>query len=452
MKSLLAKSLWLIVLGSISLAQMAPMGADAASWDTWIADTDAIAAMVEAPSEADRESELLELIVLAESRDEAALQQISYWNTASPSYRWLEILNDAYKMGPPNPLAGRAFALMTIAIYDATVSTWKAKYADGSMGALSPASFDDTFEVLVPTGHSPSFPSEHASVAVAASEILAYVQPDAADKYRAMAEEAMQSRLLAGANFQSDIEAARVIGQAVAEEIIAWAMADGSDAPWDYTRPEESLFAVEEPVFPVTGTWKTWAIDSGSQFRAPPPPAYDSAELAADLDEIKAVEVNMPAMHQATNWATFYSAYQIWYDFANKLLFEQRQADNAPYMALIYAGLSVAQYDAIVSCFDSKYTYVLARPSHVDSEVQPLIPVPPHPSYPSAHSCGSNAMAHVFAHFFPYKADEALQMARDAGQSRILGGIHYQVDNTAGLEIGEKVAGVIIEKLQDLTN
>ena len=160
---------------------------------------------------------------------------------------------------------------------------------------------------------------------------------------------------------------------------------------------------------------------------------------------------SMPVLQQATNWATFYSGYEIWYDFVSTLLFEQRLADNAPYMALIYSGLGVAAYDAIVGCFDTKYTYVYARPSHIDAEVKPLIPVPPHPSYPSAHSCGSGAMAHISAHFFPHAADTALKMGEDAGQSRILAGIHYQIDNEAGLELGEKVAGVVIDKLGEMT-
>ena len=456
MKGLIIKVCLLgLFLASNSFAQPVPTGSDAATWSTWLVDTDAIAASVEVPSESAREAEVQEVITLAEQRDEAILQKVAYWNTASPSYRWLEVLIEPYSKGPPSPAVSRAIALMNVAIYDAVVTTWKAKYAsakENMASTVSPSTLSEDLDVLVPTGHHPSFPSEHAAVAAAASEVLAYLQPELADDFRAKAQEAMESRLFAGANLRSDIDAGQRIGAAVAEEIIAWAMQDGADTPWDITIPEDSLFAVEEPVFPMTGSWKTWAIDSGSQFRAPEPPAYDSDRVLADLEEIKAVEATLPNVQQATYWATLYTGWQIWYDFANKLLFEQRQADNVPYMALIYSGFGVASYDAIVGCFDSKYTYLYARPSHIDDDVQPLIPVPPHPSYPSAHSCISNAAAHVSAYFFPHAADEALGMAQAAGQSRILGGIHYQIDNQAGLELGEKVAQVVIAKLKTLVH
>ncbi|MEM6429554.1 MAG: phosphatase PAP2 family protein [Deinococcota bacterium] len=443
--------LLLFILGGFTLAQNLPSTSEVATWETWLVDADEIATLLEVPSNTMRETDIQELIVLSGQRDELALEQIFYWNTASPSYRWLEILNDVYKNGPPNPLAGRAFALMNIAIYDAVIASWKVKEDVGA--ELAPLSeFSESLLPLLPESASVSFPSEHAAVATVASEVLAYLQPDLADDFRAMAEEAINTRLLAGANVRSDLEAGKVIGQAVAQEIIAWAEQDGSATPWEYTRPEDSLFAVENPVFPMTGSWQTWVLTDGQQFRVPEPPAYDSAQIMTELEEIKAAGTTMPEMQQATYWATFYSAYQIWYDFANKLLFEQRQADNAPLMALIYSALGVAQYDAVVGCFDSKYAYVYARPSHLDADVTPLIPVPPHPSYPSAHSCASSAMALVFAHFFPNARDEALDMAQAAGQSRIYGRIHYQIDNEAGLGLGENVAGVLIEKLNEMTN
>jgi len=453
MKGLFVKVLLALLLGSIGSAQMSPMASDTANWDAWLVNAEAIAAEVEAPSQAVREVEVQELISLAETRDEAGLEQISYWNAAAPSYRWTQVLADAYRSGPRNPAVFRTFALLNVGIYYATVATWKAKYAGeaSTMDAGTPAAFSEDLEVLVPSGQHPSFPSEHAAVAVVASEILAYLQPDNADSFRAMADEAMESRLLAGANFRSDIEAGKVIGRAVAEEIIAWAKADGSDTAWDYTAPEGTLFTVESPVFPMTGTWKTLAIENGQQFRAPEPPAYDSERIQADLEEIKAVERTLGNMHQASYWAIFYTGYEVWYDLASKLLFEKRMADNAPHMAKIYAALGVAAYDSIVGCFDSKYEYVYARPSQIDASVEPLIPVPPHPSYPSAHSCGSGAMAHVITHFFPHAKDDVHTLAQEAGQSRILAGIHYQIDNEAGLELGEKVGEVVIAKLEAMT-
>ena len=435
---------------SLSFAQMSSMAKsdlDAASWDTWFADADAIAAMVEVPTDALRATELQELIALSRQVDDAAMQSINYWNTATPMYRWFEQLHNTYNNGPPSPKVGRTFMLASTAMYDAVVATMKARKATGMLASPSVAGHMS----LVPVGDS-SFPSEHAAVATAIAEIMNYANPDAAEAYRAMADEAMQARVLAGANYRSDIEAGQMIGKAVAEQIIATVKSDGSDAPWVYTKPEGSRFAVENPVYPMTGNWRPLVLESGSQFRAPPPPAYDSEQLANELAEIQAFasERAFPVVQQATFWATFYTAYKIWLDFISDQLFEQRMGDNTALAAHMYATMGVGFYDSIIACFDSKYAYAFARPIHIDPSLKTAVPTPPHPSYPSAHSCASSASAHILAHYFPHDAEEALGMAAAAGQSRIFGGIHWQADNQSGLPIGEKVAGVVIAKAMEM--
>ena len=444
-------SLTLLLTLSISIAQMTDsqpdMSLDAANWQTWFVNADAIAATIEAPTDTLREIELQQLIALSRQANDETAASINYWNTATPMYRWLEQLHNTYNNGPPSPNVGRAFMLISTGMYDAVVTTMKARQATGMLA--SPNINGDMS--LVPIEDS-SFPSEHAAVATAVAEIMAYINPDAASAYQVMADEAMQSRLLAGANFQSDIDAGIMIGKAVAEQIIAHVKTDGSNAPWIYEKPEDSRFAVEKPVFPVTGNWRPLVLESGSQFRAPPPPAYDSEQLKAELEEVRSFtsERAFPVVQQATYWATFYTAYQLWNDFISTQLFEQRMSDNTALAAHMYATMGVGFYDSIIACFDSKYAYVFARPVHIDPSLKTIVPTPPHPSYPSAHSCGSNTSAHILAHYFPHARDEALSMAQKAGQSRIFGGIHWQSDNQAGLPIGEKVAGVVIEKAMSM--
>jgi len=439
----------LLLLTTVSFAQMMDHSAnnsvDVASWDAWIADVDAIAAMVEAPSAEQRVSEVQDLVALAATRTSETQAMVDHWNAVAAPYRWAEDLYEVSKGGPPG---GRPFTLMSVAIYDAIVASYKAKEAAGSW--MVPT---ESVDQLAMGGGSSSFPSEHAAVAIAASEVLSYVKPNHADRFRAMAEEAIQSRLLAGVNVQSDIDAGRMIGQAVADAVIAYGNADDSNLPWEYSsRPEDTLYAVAEPIAPNLGKAKTLAIENGAQFRAPPPPAYGSEELMAQLAEVTSVERTLPNMFQATNWARFDATFPVWTGLANKLLFESRQANNTPLMAKIYVGIAVARSDAEIACFDSKYTYWLARPVHLDPSFKPIVPTPPHPSYPSAHSCVTSAAAHAFAHFFSSNRDEAIGLAEQAGQSRILGGIHFQADNQAGLALGESVAGVVVEKLEAMTS
>ena len=448
---LMSFSLSLLLTLSISIAQMADsqsdMSLDAANWQTWFVDSDAITSTIEAPTDTLREIELQQLIALSRQANDETVASINYWNTATPMYRWLEQLHNTYNNGPPSPNVGRAFMLISTGMYDAVVTTMKTRQATGM---LTSPNINGEMS-LVPIEDS-SFPSEHAAVATVVAELMAYIKPDTAESYQAMADEAMQSRLLAGANYQSDIDAGMMIGKAVAEQIIAQVSSDGSDAPWIYEKPEGSLFAVEKPVFPATGNWRPLVLESGSQFRAPPPPAYDSEQLAAELEEVRGFtsERVFPVVQQATYWATFYTAYQLWNDFISTQLFEQRMSDNTALAAHMYATMGVGFYDSIIACFDSKYAYVFARPVHIDPSLKTIVPTPPHPSYPSAHSCGSNTSAHILAHYFPHARDEALSMAQKAGQSRIFGGIHWQSDNQAGLPIGEKVAAVVVEKAMSM--
>jgi hypothetical protein len=41
------------------------------------------------------------------------------------------------------------------------------------------------------------------------------------------------------------------------------------------------------PVLPLTGTWKTWILRSGSKVRPGPPPAYNSVQMATEMAEVK---------------------------------------------------------------------------------------------------------------------------------------------------------------------
>jgi membrane-associated phospholipid phosphatase len=65
-------------------------------------------------------------------------------------------------------------ALLSVAIYDATVAAWDSKYA---YNRLRPTAFDPSLTATLPNPQSPSYPSEHAAVAGAASTVLALSVP-----------------------------------------------------------------------------------------------------------------------------------------------------------------------------------------------------------------------------------------------------------------------------------
>ena len=155
---------------------------------------------------------------------------------------------------------------------------------------------------------------------------------------------------------------------------------------------------------------------------------------------------------KALYWQTFDGIFSVWYDYAGKYIFENHLDTNPPRAAAIYAAMSVAQYDAIIACWDAKYTYWAIRPSQLDKTLTTLFPVPSHPSYPSAHSCDAGAIVAALAGFFPADAAFLTKQADEAGESRLWAGIHFRSDITAGLALGDAVGDQVIAKVQAMTN
>ena len=107
----------------------------------------------------------------------------------------------------------------------------------------------------------------------------------------------------------------------------------------------------------------------------------------------------------------------------------------------------MAYADAHIACWDAKYHYWYIRPSQADPSITTLVPLPSHPSYPSAHSCLSSAGANVLAALFPVEARQFEELTKQSGESRIAAGLHYRFDCEAGDEIGRRAAALALARL-----
>ena len=421
-------------------------GSDAAHWGTWALESPDELRPDGPPDANASAAELAGMMAMEAMHDDAAA--VAYWDAGAPGYRWIDMTLAAYQTGPPNPFVARALALVNVAIYDATIATWDAKY---TYNRPRPAAANPSLVTLIPTPDSPSYPEEYAAAAGAAAAVLAYLFPDNAGMYAAKAEEAAHSRVAAGVAYPSDVAAGLALGQAVAEKVIAIAMADSSDAKWDGTRPAgPGILTTENPVLPMSGTWRTWALESGDQLRAEPPPAYDSEQTLAELTEIKTITRTFPLASKSMFWHTFHAAYGYWFNDLSLGLFETKQDRNPPRAALAYSALAVAAYDTIVACFESKYAYWRIRPNQLDPEVTTLFNTPGHPSYPAAHACASTSVSHIIADFIPTHAEAILAAGAEAGESRIWAGIHYRSDVEAGSKLGAEAAAVVLERVHEM--
>lgn len=424
---------------------------DAGEWGTWVlSSSDEL--RPDAPPDA--EASLAEIATLKElvaQNDDAAAVAVTYWNTGSPTYRWVQITTDRHATLPPGPPNGRGMSLVTVAMYDALVAAWDAKY---TYNRMRPSQVDGSVAVMGDLPNSPSYPSERAVVAGAASAVLGYLVPDEAEQFAAQAEEAAQSQLLAGTHYPSDVEAGLALGRAVAAKVIERAQNDGSDVAWEGEVPTgPGLWVKGEKMFmPTAGTWRTWLLESNDQLRPGPPPAFDSPELAAELAAIKDFERTLATNASAFYWQSAVGNKAHWFEAAHQLIFENQFDQNPPLAALVYSTVGVGIHDAFIACFDAKYTYWMIRPSQVDPEITTVFGVPPHPSYPSAHGCNSGAGAATLAGFFPADYADLMKQGQEGADSRLWAGIHYPSDNQIGLEMGVMAGEMAVEQAMEMMN
>src|SRR6266536_235805 len=152
--------------------------------------------------------------------------------------------------------------------------------------------------------------------------------------------------------------------------------------------------------------------------------------------------------HRHIRW---FGVASLWNTVAKQKLFEYRLDANPPRAARTYALLAVAGYEAMVACFDAKYTYWAPRPYHVEPSLALMLPRYNHPSYPSAHACVAGATSEVLSTLFPRYAKVFAQQADDLAASRWHAGIHFPTDSDVGLALGRTVRRFVMERARNLS-
>jgi hypothetical protein len=275
-------------------------------------------------------------------------------------------------------------------------------------------------------------------------------------------------------------------GQQVANDILLWRSTDGLTlAPPPFLgglgvgqwRPTPPAFL--PGAGPQFATMTTWALNSPSQFRPSGPPALTSDQYAADLNEVKTIGVKFSLTRSAdqTQLAVFWNgntpAY--WNRIATAVATERHTtlSENARLLAL----LNVAMADAVIACWDAKYTYVFWRPitaiqlagtdgnpaTMEDPAWLPLLVTPNFPEYPSGHATVSPSAAVVLGTYFGNDAEFTLtsetlpgvvrsyvsfaQAADEAFDARIYGGIHFRSACRDGQALGTQVGNFVMANI-----
>src|ERR1051325_10092829 len=165
------------------------------------------------------------------------------------------------------------------------------------------------------------------------------------------------------------------------------------------TRAQDGVGQIE----PNAGSWKTWVISSGKEFRVPPPPG--AAATAAESAWLKTFsqEKDPAIAEQVRFWNAGPPAYR-WVDVVTSRLLDPTQTPIGAYPNRAYLYVSLAIYDATIAAWESKYAYNRQRPSELDSGITPRVAVPRNPSYPSDYAASAFAAADVLSYFNPSEA------------------------------------------------
>jgi len=416
---------------------------------------------------------------------------VKYWS-AGAVFRWNEIMRQLvakYNLPPyqnpdgtypapsaANPLAypyfpfanppyaARAYAYFSAAQYDALVAAWHYKTL---YNRAAPYKVDSTIKTLIQKSDLPSYPSEDAVVAGVCIELMKLLFPGEQDFIQQRAEEHKRSRIIAGANVRSDIEAGEALGKAVAQKFVARARGDragaagGNATIWAQfeadcvARGEIPWNSLEIPKRPpmlmMFGKVKCFLFDSltAISLRPPAPPSTSSDQMKKELEEVYSytsdpkreniAKVHFWADGIATptppgHWNEIAAA-----DFLKKNFSEVRWARN---MAL----LDMAEFDAAIVTWDTKMFYFNPRPSQLDPRIKTLTGEPNFPSYISGHSTFSGAAATVLGHIIPERKAAYEAMANEAALSRLYGGIHYRADCEVGLTVGKNIGNYAVQR------
>src|SRR5947208_6586758 len=373
---------------------------------------------------------------------------------------WNETAEAVIRASTPSPpIQTRALAIVNAAIYDAVNGIAR------------------TYQPYFVTDAAPPGARQEAAAAQAAFTALFGLFPGQAGLLEEKLAESLAS--IPGHRGRSQsIARGRAWGEQVAQAVLAWRATDGLST---VVPPYFGGFAPGQwrsiPDGTVPGALPQYAMlvpftmSNSSQFRPGPPPGLESAQYAADVNEVKAIGRVDSAIRTETQTqlSLLWAATSPLEENAVARSVVPRGyalADTARFFALI----NFAACDGVIAGFDAKYHYGFWRPFHAirlaDTDGNPatepdplwtsLIPAPNHPDYIPTHSTVTGAAMRVLAPLsrnrtpFPLTSPALpgvtvtypsfSDAAGEVGLSRIWGGIHFRTACEVGRAVGESIA------------
>jgi hypothetical protein len=274
------------------------------------------------------------------------------------------------------------------------------------------------------------------------------------------------------------------VGHAAAEAMLDAREGDGRFGPSQWV-PNSApghwspLLSGGQPVLdptPWVGGVNPFFMQSSSQFRSAPPPALDSAQYAAEFNEVKSLGRATGSTrtddqtYRARWWQS--SPTLSWNDVARQLI--ARNGLDAADSARLLALQNLSGADAAINCWNDKYHFDFWRPWNAipraledgngatdpDATWAALLTAP-YPEWPSGHNCLDGAHVAVLRMFFGDAIQGGFQITStfvnpggpavrtfdtfsqplaELIEARIWAGLHYRSGDVAGQALGGNVA------------
>jgi hypothetical protein len=321
--------------------------------------------------------------------------------------------------------------------------------------------------------------SKVAAVAAAAHGVLAGSFPDQAADLAAKLDTSLAT-IPDGAAKDAGI----AVGEAAAAAMLAAREGDGrgADYPLTFTegpgeyRPTPPDFG-EFPAAWVANV-TPFLAESAEDYRTAGPYALDSAEYAADLNEVKAVgaaEGSTRTAEQDALVAFWFSPVGQWSQVERALTMEQGL--DITDAARLFAISNLAAGDTASACHNDKYVWMFWRPitaiveaaddgndaTEADPDWTPLAETPPYPEHPSGWNCYAGAHVGGLTEFFetdemnyqisnpeipePRTYTSFSQGLQEGIDLRIYQGIHFRNGDVQGAEMGLQAAALAADRL-----
>jgi hypothetical protein len=385
--------------------------------------------------------------------------------------------------GPPFSQV-RQYAMVHIAIADAVVAV-EGRYEPFSIGAKAPHGASAT-----------------AAAAQAAHDVLVSFFPAGSASIAAF-----DAKL--AADLASIPPGRRWGGVQVGKNIAAWLIAARQNDGFADANPQPPAFLPSE----LPGIWRQTAsgpaqfskfgdaepfgVLTPTQFLPDPAPQLESAQYAADFNEVKEKgpatgSTRLPEETRAAQlwagvgpWANVTNPFRLWHNIARDVAKAEKL--SLVQTARLYALLTASIHDSLQTSQTSKFVYRLWRPEtailNADDDGNddttaadpwvPLLGTPPYPSHSSNMACIGAGAARMLRNVFktdnktftatwylnntvtPPATTPAVvhsqvynsfwELALNEGDSRVWGGIHFRFELTASQESCAAVADYIFD-------